>query len=802
MNVFMRKLWRDLRQQKGSTIAVLVVAALGVLLLVASAGAYEDLRDSYAATRVRLALAGLHVDAASVTEADRAAVAALPDVAIAETRAVAEVPVAPSKKVPGLRATLRILSLPDSGEPALDRTLVIEGALPAGDGEVLVEKHFATRHGLASGSALDVGPGVSLRVSGVAVSAEYLWVARDETDFMTSPDELGVAWMRRGALRGLATTLLARGDEALASPALRIAASDGMGDQLLVQPVEGVAPAKLVAGVRGVLGERALRETAADDLVGVKLLQMDVDGYRGMAAFFPLFFLTVAAFILASALARTVDAQRSIIGTWLALGVRRSRILVHYLSYALVLGVGGAILGGLAGLALAPEMTREYATELNIPFVDAHMHLDLLGLGVLVGAGTSLLAAAVPVFRVLHLTPAEAMRPPRPSIGALARLARRLPSPLVVKLALRELLGRPMRSLGTLLGVAAAVVLVLSTGAMLDSMKATFSSLFDKAQSYDVRVDFAAPVPAGDAKEKLAKIEGVRAAEAFLAMPVKIESGARSAEVLVQALPAGATLVRSVDADGSDAPPGAGGVTITRATAKKLGVDPGAAVRVRPLGGGGGDGIELRVTGFADAAMGSVATVWRADVDGAFGTKDLATSVVGDVSGGPAALREKLSAAFPEAVRVEMTAATREQFRDLMGLGWVMLGAMLLFGGILASAILFNTATLGVLDRMRELSTLRALGLSMGEIVGIVTVQHALLALAGIAAGIPLAALASRAMLDAFSSELFGLPFVFAAKTIGATAVGIFVLALIAEWPALRLVARTNLAEAVRAREG
>ncbi|MEZ4296284.1 MAG: FtsX-like permease family protein [Polyangiaceae bacterium] len=373
----------------------------------------------------------------------------------------------------------------------------------------------------------------------------------------------------------------------------------------------------------------------------------------------------------------------------------------------------------------------------------------------------------------------------------------------MVKLALRELLGRPMRSLGTLLGVAAAVVLVLSTGAMLDSMKSTFSSMFDKAQSYDVRVDFGAPVPASAAKEKLAKVEGVRAAEAFLAVPAKIESGDRKAEVLVQALPAGATLVRSVDADGSEVTVAEKGVAITRATAKKLGVEKGDVVKVRLLGAAAAvDGVELRVVGFADAAMGSVATVWRADVDGAFGTKDLATSVVGDVSGDPAALREKLSAAFPEAVRVEMTAATREQFRDLMGLGWVMLGAMLLFGGILASAILFNTATLGVLDRMRELSTLRALGLSMREIVGIVTVQHALLSLAGIVVGIPLAALASQAMLDAFSSELFGLPFVFAAKTVGATAVGIFVLALIAEWPALRMVAKTNLAEAVRAREG
>jgi putative ABC transport system permease protein len=799
MMLYARKLGRELRRHGGSTLAVLTVTALGVMLFVASAGAYRDLRDSYAATRSRLALAGLHIEAADLTAEDVRRAAALPGVAVVEARVVTEIPVSPG--VAAGRAALRVISMPDDGLPALDRVLLLEGAWP-GDGEVLLEKHFARHHGLAPGAALPFGAGAgSLRVSGVAVSAEYLWVSRDENDFMPSPADFGVGWMRRGALRSLARSLLDAGGRATRSPTLLAAAGEVPGTQLLVQPGAGGAAASIAASLRAALGEgRMLRCARGDELVGVHLLQMDVDGYRGIAGFFPAFFLAVAAFIIASLMARIVDAQRPIIGTFLALGVGRAKILGHFLAHALVLGGGGAALGAAAGLLVAPRMTREYATELSIPFVEARAHLDLLVLGVLMGVAVSALAGLVPAARAMRLMPVEAMRPTRPTVGPLTRLARRLPAPLPLKLAMRDLLGRPLRSLGTALGVSAAVVLVLGTGALLDSMKATFGAIFDGARRYDVRVDFASPAPAG-AAERLARRAEVTAVEVFLALPARLEAHGRATDVLLEALPDVGDLVHIVDVDGREVPPGVGGVTLTRAVARKLSLALGDAVTVRPLPQG--DAVTLRVSGFADAAMGGTASVRRGDVEGPWHLSALATALVARAAAGQArAARTALSEAFPDAARVEDEEGTRAQFREMMGLGWVMLGAMLFFGGVLAAAILFNTATLSVLERHRELATLRALGVTMREVAVIVTLEHALLALVGIACGVPLAALASRAMLDAFSNDLFSLPFVERPATVAVTLSGIFALALLAEIPALRRLARVNLADEVRIREG
>jgi ABC-type antimicrobial peptide transport system permease subunit len=57
-------------------------------------------------------------------------------------------------------------------------------------------------------------------------------------------------------------------------------------------------------------------------------------------------------------------------------------------------------------------------------------------------------------------------------------------------------------------------------------------------------------------------------------------------------------------------------------------------------------------------------------------------------------------------------------------------------------------------------------------------------------------------MLDAMSSDLFSLPFVIRPATVAVAVSGVFLLLLLAQWPALRRVARSNLADEVRVREG
>ena len=492
-----RKLYREIRAQKGQAAAVLVVTSLGVLLFVAFAGAYLDLRDSYADTRARLALAELHVDVTSADESDLARLAALPGAHAVAGRSVTSLPVTIGQE----RVELRVLSLPDRGEPRLDKLLIVDGRMPGAADEIVLEKHLAQHHHLAPGATLRVAEdGRVLRVVGVGVSAEYLWVARDEHDVMPSPDAFGVAWQRGHA---------------------------GAFNQLLV----ACAPrdtGPVAASLRQVLGPRFVDARTAERLPGVRLLQMDVDGYKGMAAFFPFLFLGVGAFIVAALLGRIVDAQRPLIGTLMALGVGRARVLGHYLAYALVLGGSGALLGAIVGLVAAPALTREYAVELGIPFVTATLRWSLAVAGVALGGGVALLAGALPAWHACRLHPAEAMRPPRPSTGPLARAARRLGASLPVRMAVRDVLGRPLRSLGTALGVAAALLLVLTTGATLDSMRTVVTRLFHDARRYDLQVYFGAPEPLETVRAKLGAIEGVTRIEGVLTLPVTLEAPAGS----------------------------------------------------------------------------------------------------------------------------------------------------------------------------------------------------------------------------------------------------------------------------------
>jgi putative ABC transport system permease protein len=362
-------------------------------------------------------------------------------------------------------------------------------------------------------------------------------------------------------------------------------------------------------------------------------------------------------------------------------------------------------------------------------------------------------------------------------------------------------LGRPLRSLGTALGVAAALMLVLATGALADSMKTTFGTLFGEAQTYDVRVDFSSPRDSHAALDEARQVPGLERVEPLLALPATAEANGLRVAVLLQAPESGARLLRPVDVDGRVVAPAEGELTLTRAAAKKLHVVPGDRVTLAPPLPGAPP-LPLTLKGFADAALGSTATANRADLDGRWQTAGLLTAVLAAApSGGSDAARAGLAKAFPRA-RVEDAAATRAMFSTLMGLGWAMVGFMLAFAGVLAAAILFNTATLTVLEHQRDFATLRALGRTMREISLWVTLEHALLGALGVALGLPLAVVAAKAMLRSFSSELFSLPYVLEPPTVAVAVTGVLACVLLAQWPALRRISKANLAASVREREG
>jgi putative ABC transport system permease protein len=530
-----QKLARDLLRQRGQIIAVVIVTLLGTCLFTASYLAYQDLHDSYSALQTRTHLADMTLDVTSVTAARAGRVARLPGVAAAEQQLVLDVPVSVHSQgdtgtaSAGSRLlTGRLIGIPLGRQPGLDQVVLTAGSLPTRADEVVLERRLASHFGLRPGASVAImlpsGP-VVVRVVGIGVSAEYLWVARNRQDVMPSPAEFGVIFVPRALLTRLGVAVRASTAPSQTSSwlaALRLAAQPDTGNRLLYDLRPGANGARVPAQVRAVLGAgTVLDATARADLVGIQLLQMDVDGFQEMAVLFPLLFLAVGGFIVAALLHRQVDQEQTIIGTMMVLGVREGLIVRHYLAVGAVIGVLGAVLGSVAGILLGNGIASYYASDLNIPEVVTHVEWLVVLCGAGLGIVAPILAGLAPARRAARLASAVAMRPA--SLQASVRVfrgaawARHLP--LWLRLPLRDIGRHPFRALATALGVSAALVLIVSTAEMLDSMTRGTDLTFNQAQRYDLRADFFAPRPAALVRREVSALPGVRSVETLISLP-------------------------------------------------------------------------------------------------------------------------------------------------------------------------------------------------------------------------------------------------------------------------------------------
>ena len=139
-----------------------------------------------------------------------------------------------------------------------------------------------------------------------------------------------------------------------------------------------------------------------------------------------------------------------------------------------------------------------------------------------------------------------------------------------------------------------------------------------------------------------------------------------------------------------------------------------------------------------------------------------------------------------------------EDLKELLDLFYVLAGVLLLFAFIMAFAILFNTVTVNVLERQRELATMRTLGEERGRIALMMVLENLLVGVGALAPGILLGTLVAYYITQSFSSDLFTMLFYISPISYIAVAVGVLLTVVISVVPAIRQVNRMNLAEVTK----
>jgi putative ABC transport system permease protein len=792
-----RSMIRELRARRGPFLAVVVTVILGVALFGASYDAFLNLTASYEQLYAESHFASVTSvggDPSSVA----AAAAAVPGVEATSTRSVSDTPI----RVGDHQLLGRAVGLPADGSAApVDDVLVLDGTRldPSVPDGVLVEKHMADNFQLKPGDSIEI-LGASgwqqLRVLGVVFSPEYIWPAKSRQEVFVLPDDFGVIFAPEPLVAGLAP-------DTVHGQALAYVPPD--------QPTattEAAATAMRGAGSLDVMTRAEQPSNAA--------LQEDVSGFGELSLMFPVMFLGAAAFATFVLLGRMIASQRAIIGTLRANGMDRRTVILHYTGYGLAVGVIGSLIGALLGALLAGVISTEYTGELGIPSRVTDVRATTVLAGAAVGLLVSIAAAWLPARRATALGPAEAMRGVAPTgQGHESLLERVLPPlghlPVRWRVALRGIGRHPRRSLATVGGVVLASTLILASWGMIDTVDILVHHQFVDVSRQDASVYPIAPVSA-QTLAAIDAVDGVATAEPGAEWSVAVASNSGSYLTQITGFQPGTAMHGFYDPGGREIALPSDGVLLGTALRDRLGVDVGGTVRLSlasqagatGASGGGALTAEAVVAGFVSEPLGTpvyASLPYLEQIVGPAGSAALQNVAYAKYVPGAdaAAVATRLRSLDGVAVVVD-SHALFDLMSQFLGLFYVFIGVMVVLGGILAFALIYNTLVASISERATEIAVLRTLGMPSATISRLITGENLLLTAIGLVPGLIIGYLVSAEFMASFSSDMFRFNLEMRPTTLLLTALAIVVTGLLSQIPAMRQVRHLELGRIVRER--
>jgi len=785
-----RKRRRDLRRRRWQFLAVGATVVIGVMMFAATYESYQNLGVSYQRTYDRLAFADMTITGGNQSLVDT--LTAIPGVQTVTVRHSADLPVTIGT------ATLRgrLIGMPAGRQPDIDKIQVQSGSYlsPGGVNEAIAEDHIAATYGLRIGDSvtLAVGQKQKLTITGVAVSAEYLWPAASTQESFTDPKQFGVFFVNEAFVKQLPKSVSVR--------------------ETLVLYDKGVVTRDVDAAVHAAAAHAGATSIVTQaDQPSNSALQLDVDAFAQMAVAFPVLFLTAAGMAVYVLLTRIVFTQRSIIGTLRASGMSARELRRHYLGYGLWVGTVGAVVGVVIGVGFGAWMTHLYTNALHIPDTIIRIRPTTMAIGLMFGIVMGALSALIPARAAYRIAPAEAMRGVAPSMSAGTSLVERI-VPLVSRLRVRTRMtlrgiGRAKRrSLTTVLGVILALVLMVSAGEMFVTMKNLINKEFNEVTLQDATVVTAKPVD----KEMLTAVEavpGVTRAERTTDFGVSITRDGITLTTTLEGF-AGDTQMHGWTNPAGVLP--ASGMLVNKGLKGRLGISTGDRITVDlPTQD---VSIALVVAGFVDEPLG-IPLYARNDVIAAAlrdaGVKDpkslmgepTVTSVMTmfDPTVNRAAILTGLKD-IPGVVYLEDSRTLFDVIQQEFALFDTFIGIMFIFGSVMAFSLMFNTISINVAERSTEFATLKASGMSNRTIAWMVADENLLLTAVGIIPGILLGIWISGLLMATYNSDAFNFELTTRPLTLALAAASILVIALLSLVPGIRSIKRLDIAAVVRRR--
>jgi putative ABC transport system permease protein len=451
-------------------------------------------------------------------------------------------------------------------------------------------------------------------------------------------------------------------------------------------------------------------------------------------------------------ISRLVKGDRMTIGVLKSMGYTNMQVLIHYSKFAVFIGLLGSLLGVLLGTIVSKYFTQLYLMFYKVHYVTIEYYIGYLVGGILLSVIFSIGAGVIGAKGTLKIVPAESMRKEPPKSGKRiifedTKIWKKLN--FTQKMVWRNLLRDKKRVIFVAFGVSITLLVVFVPLYLFANMPELFDNQFGQLQQMDYNIEFSRPtsIRSLDVIEDQVDYDLM---EGKLEYPFEIESKWKSQIVSLIGLEKDTGMYNFEDKNEKPLVPEKNFVYVSEGLAKVLEIAVGDRIKINNYIPGKDD-IYVKVTGINKQNLGTnvymdidlmrEGLVEKNSINGVFlNTKD-------DV-------KENL-----EKIRyisgINSIDDMSSSFEEFMQITAASISSLLFFGFILGFAIMYNTTVMTINSRLLEFSSLRILGMSKGEIIGVILKENFVITVIGILIGTPLSSMASQGITDAFSTDLY-----------------------------------------------
>lgn len=757
MNSLNKKLLRDLSAMKGQSLAISAVIACGIAVFVMSMttlGSLTKAKHNYYAEK---RFAEIFTTLVRAPEHIAARAAMIDGVASVDHRVVEHL----TLDMPGMAepATGEAVSLPIHPGTGLNQIHLISGRHPepTRTGEVIISEPFADAHEIVLGQKIKatlLGQRQNLTVVGVALSPEYL-IQVEPGNIFPDDKRFGIFWMSRKQLAAAA-------------------GMKGSFNNLILSLAVGANENEIIRKLDNLLEPYGGTGTVSrDNHLSARFIEDELRGLKTMGMIPPSIFLAVAAFLLNISLRRILTMQREQVAALKAFGYTNGEIGWHFCKLTSSIVLMGSVIGCFIGTWMASGMISMYQAVYRFPVTELSP-----GLGVYLGAlAMAILAGLLGVFAgvraTVRLPPAEAMRPAppanyKPSLAERLGLGRFLSQP--ARMVTREIGRHPVKSFFTSLGIAFACAILIVGNFGKDSIDYLIDFQYGTAERDDARVQFVETMPARAVRE-LEQVEGVTKAEPFRHVAARLRHGQHSKHLGITGISQNHDLFRLLDKDEQLIPLQGNGVILSTILAEILQLKVGDWIQVEILEGER-PVHQIKVSGLVADFAGTSAYMNLKALNRLLGESKA-------VSGAYLLLDENREHEVfttlkdkPGVAGISLKKVTIKSFMDTFAENLLRMRLFnILFAVVIAVGVVYSSARIAFSERCRDLATLRVIGLTKGEVSGILLGELALITLFAIPLGLLIGHGLCLLMAKAMETELYRIPFIIHPATYGYSAI-------------------------------